>query len=225
MRASAERTPAENKQALLQYLIAFTGGYLGVYPVLFVAKSFASAQTANIVNMMVNLSDLDFFKVLLRVLGLLVFVSAVVLATYLPKHAKNIDIRKLAILVDALDAVVLILLPEETQPLLAVLPNYFAMALQWSCFPGAYGFVCATIFQTNNTKMVASAWTEVYLNHDDSYRLKLEFYGLNLLSYSAGVLSCSILAHITGRYASLFVFIPLSAAWLLHNHILTLTKQ
>lgn len=220
MRASAQRTRKENKQALLQYIIAFTGGYLGVYPVLFIAKAFASAQTANIVSAMVDLSNLDFFRLALRILGFLVYISAIILATYLPKHTDSIDLKKLSIAVDALDAVVLLLLPVETLPLVAMLPNYFAMALQWSCFPGAYGFVSATIFQTNNTKMMISAWTEVYLNHDDSFRLKLEFYGLNLLSYTLGVLCCAILAHMIGKYCSLGILPVLAAAYLLHCHIL-----
>ncbi len=219
MRASASRSALENKQALLHYTIAFVGGFLGVYPVLFIAKAFASAQTANIVSMMVDLSNLDFFKVALRVLGFLIYISAIILATWLPKHSTRTDLKKLAILVDMIDAVVLVLLPEETLPLLAMLPNYFAMAMQWSCFTGAYGFVSATIFQTNNTKMTVSAWTEVYLNHDDSFRLKFEFYGLNLLSYTAGVLCCAVLAHLVGKYASLVAFIPLIAAWMMHSHI------
>lgn len=209
MRASASQSKKENTKALLHYTIDFVGGFLGVYPVLFVAKTFASAQTANVVNMMVDLADLNLPKVLLRFFGFFVFSAGVVLATWLPKHIHHADLKKLAIYVDLLDCIILILLPEETIPLLAVLPNFFTMAFQWSCFPGVYGYNSATIFITNNTKQTVSAWTEVYLNHDDSFRLKFEFYGISLLCYAFGVFCCALCAHLAGKYASLFCFIPL----------------
>lgn len=198
----------DDQKALLHYLISFTGGFLGVYPVLYVAKSFASAQTVNQISALINLANGNIPDFLLRLFGLSVFLIPIIFTTII----KNRDYKTLAIVADILDVFILILLPESTPALLAVLPNFFAMAFQWCAYDGAYGFTAAPIFSTNNTRQFVSSFVEVYINKNKGYKLKMTFYGLTLLSFNSGVLLCAILAGRLKRYVSLVALIPLALA-------------
>lgn len=202
---------ADDRNALLHYLISFTGGFLGAYPVIYVAKSFASAQTVNQVSALINLADGNICSFLLRIMGLCIFLIPIIFTTII----KNRDYKTLAIIVDILDVFLLILLPEDTPALIAVLPNFFAMAFQWCAYDGAYGFTAAPIFSTNNTRQFVSSFVEVYINKNKGYKLKMIFYGLTLLSFNTGVLLCALLAKSLKRYVSLFALIPLLSALLI----------
>ena len=200
----------EDKEALLHYTIAFIGGYMGVYPVIYVAKAFASAQTANQISLLVALANGDIKQFILRTLGLIVYCLPIIYTTLTINKKK--DLKKIAIIVDIIDVFILWLLPDSVPALLALLPNFFAMSLHWCSFNGAYGFVAAPIFSTNNTRQWLSSVVEVYINKNKGFRQKMNFYGYTLLSFNVGVLLCALLSKALHRASILLTLMPLLVA-------------
>lgn len=204
-------TSAAKRDGALHYNMAFIGGFLGLYPILNFADWFGSAQTANMIYIVTALLGGSWAELGLRVLGLLIYLLAVVLATWIPKHTCW-DRRCLALAVDGIAAVIMVLIPKSITPLVGLYPTFFAMAFQWCSFSGAYGYTSATIFSTNNVRQFASALVEVFLNKDQSFRLKARFFGNTLLAFHLGVAACYLLWRFTGEYVSLFVVAPILTA-------------
>jgi len=105
-------------EALIHWNFALVGGFLGAYAILLHMGNFGSAQTGNIMEMAASLVSGEWYDVLLRFLALPLFGGGVVVS-YLLTHYTNINMRKLAILVDAAGLVASSLLP--LKPVLVVL--------------------------------------------------------------------------------------------------------
>ena len=202
----------EKQTERLHFIMAFIGGWLGVYALLHFANLFGSAQTSNLIAIVTCLLGGNFGEFALRLGGMALYMAAVALATWLPHHL-SADLRVVSLGIDGAAAVILGLFPAEIPPVLGLYPLFFAMAFQWCSFPGAHGFVSATIFSTNNLRQFTSAVTEVYLNHDPSYRLKARFFGLTLLSFHAGVAVSYLLWDAVGFQAAWLCLIPILAAF------------
>ena len=202
----------EDRQASrIHYNMALIGGFLGAYGVVS-RGNFPSAQTGNMISiltMAIGRKPLDF---LIHVGALVVYVAAIVLCTWLPKHAK-IRLPQLSLAVSSIAAVLVTMIPMNADPILSLYPLFFATAFQWCSFKGARGFTCATIFSTNNLRQFSSAAVEVWLNHDDSFLDKFKFFGGTLLSFHTGAAAAIFLTLAFEEKASLFCLLPLAAAW------------
>mgnify|MGYP000355729002 CR=1 FL=1 len=84
------------------------GGFLGAYAILLHMGNFGSAQTGNIMEMAASLVSGEWYDVLLRFLALPLFGGGVVVSYILTNHT-NINMRKLAIVVDAAGLVVILI--------------------------------------------------------------------------------------------------------------------
>ena len=222
----------EDRQASrIHYNMALIGGFLGAYGVVS-RGNFPSAQTGNMISILtmaiggglkllvnyilvgmesvgIGRKPLDF---LIHVGALVVYVAAIVLCTWLPKHAK-IRLPQLSLAVSSIAAVLMTMIPMNADPILSLYPLFFATAFQWCSFKGARGFTCATIFSTNNLRQFSSAAVEVWLNHDDSFLDKFKFFGGTLLSFHTGAAAAIFLTLAFEEKASLFCLLPLAAAW------------
>ena len=202
----------EDRQASrIHYNMALIGGFLGAYGVVS-RGNFPSAQTGNMISiltMAIGRKPLDF---LIHVGALVVYVAAIVLCTWLPKHAK-IRLPQLSLAVSSIAAVLMTMIPMNADPILSLYPLFFATAFQWCSFKGARGFTCATIFSTNNLRQFSSAAVEVWLNHDDSFLDKFRFFGGTLLSFHTRAAAAIFLTLAFEEKASLFCLLPLAAAW------------
>lgn len=202
----------EDRQASrIHYNMALIGGFLGAYGVVS-RGNFPSAQTGNMISiltMAIGRKPLDF---LIHVGALVIYVAAIVLCTWLPKHAK-IRLPQLSLAVSSIAAVLMTMIPMNADPILSLYPLFFATAFQWCSFKGARGFTCATIFSTNNLRQFSSAAVEVWLNHDDSFLDKFRFFGGTLLSFHTGAATAIFLTLAFEEKASLFCLLPLAAAW------------
>ena len=202
----------EDRQASrIHYNMALIGGFLGAYGVVS-RGNFPSAQTGNMISiltMAIGRKPLDF---LIHVGALVVYVAAIVLCTWLPKHAK-IRLPQLSLAVSSIATVLMTMIPMNADPILSLYPLFFATAFQWCNFKGARGFTCATIFSTNNLRQFSSAAVEVWLNHDDSFLDKFKFFGGTLLSFHTGAAAAIFLTLVFEEKASLFCLLPLAAAW------------
>ena len=202
------------KQERLHYLMSFNGGFLGVYAILNFCDLFGSAQTANMIYLVTDILGHNLAEFVLRAGGLLLYMCAVALAVWLPRHS-TVNLRLLSICFDGLAALVLGFLPKGISPVLGLYPLFFAMAFQWSCFSGATGFNSSTIFSTNNLKQFTMASAELVLNRNKSHLPKAKFYGKTLLSFHSGVAVSYLLWLSFGLHTSWLCLLPLAAAFAL----------
>ena len=113
----------EDRQASrIHYNMALIGGFLGAYGVVS-RGNFPSAQTGNMISiltMAIGRKPLDF---LIHVGALVVYVAAIVLCTWLPKHAK-IRLPQLSLAVSSIAAVLMTMIPMNADPILSLYPLF-----------------------------------------------------------------------------------------------------
>lgn len=195
-------------EPLLHYLMAFTGGFFGVYAIVTFCDLFGNAQTSNLIYFVTDLLGHNYQDAFLRLGGVFLFMCATALTVYLPKHSR-INLQITSIFIDMAAAVMVGLFPSDIRPVLALYPFFFATAFQWNSFKGAKGFNSSTLFSTNNLKQFTMAITEVFLNKDKTHTVKAKFFGCTLLSFHIGV-GCSYIARIgLGTKSIWLALIPL----------------
>ena len=89
-------------------------------------------------------------------------------------------------------------------------PIFFAMAVQWNSYPGAYGYVSSTIFSTNNLRQVAIALSEYAITHDPKQLHKAKFFGGTLLCFHLGVAVSIVTHHFFGIHSVWLCYVPLA---------------
>jgi len=191
MEKTAISTPSEKdrSQAHTHYAAAAVGGFLAVFPLLNIVGMLGSAQTTNLIHIVFDGLNKNWRGLELHLLGLLFFCLAVFLTTFLPKHSK-LNLKPLALLIDAFCAILMAFFPSDAEPIFYLYPTFFALTFHWCAFKGAYGFVCAPIFSTNNFRMFISALTDLYCNGNGESKIKAVCFGATLLSFHLGV-ACS----------------------------------
>lgn len=203
-----ETTKEENAKALLHYNMAFIGGFLGMYAVLARSGFLGSAQTANLIYIVIAIVGKNPLDLLLRVGAMALYSLAVAFTTALPHHFKNINLKLISIFVDLGAIAILGFIPKDANLVLGLYPIFFAMAFQWCSFTGAYGFTCSSIFSTNNLRQFSAAMTEIYINKDKSFKLKAKFYGITLVSFHIGALISCVLWQALGIKAVWLCALP-----------------
>ena len=133
-----QKVTKDNWEALIHWNFALVGGFLGAYAILLHMGNFGSAQTGNIMEMAASLVSGEWYDVLLRFLALPLFGGGVVVSYILTNHT-NINMRKLAIVVDAAGLVASSLLPLKPV-LVGLYPIFFCSAFQWGVYSSANGY-------------------------------------------------------------------------------------
>ena len=183
--------------AILHWNISLVGGFLGAYAILLHAGNFGSAQTGNLMEMGAELVSMEWFNVLLRLAALVLFGLGVASA-YLLTNFTKINMRKLALWVDAAALALASMLPLEPA-LVGIYPIFFASAFQWGVYSGADGFNSATIFMTNNFKQSV-------------LKRKAILYTYTVISFFLGVVLGAWAVGQFGIYSAYVGFLPLAAA-------------
>lgn len=163
------------------------GGFLGGYAILTRAGNLGSAQTANMIELVLHLAGRSYTDFALRIIGLILYASAFVFVTYLTKRT-NIFIQRYAILVDACGMMILSLIPADVDPIIGLLPLFFMMSTQWSVFHGIGEYNSSTIFSTNNLRQMTISLTEYCMEHELKKLKRAKFFGNSLVWYHVGVL-------------------------------------
>lgn len=184
----------------IHHMMALCGGMLGVYAIISRMGVFASAQTANLIDLMCDLLGKDPGEISLRVLALVFYIAAMAVFVILEKRT-SLNLEYGAILIDLAAVAAVGAIPETANPFIALYPIFFASSFQWCVFKGARGYVSATVFSTNNLKMTVTAFTEYLISgKNEAGRAKaLEkalFFGGTLLYFHVGVL----IGYITGLF-------------------------
>ena len=196
--------------AILHWNISLVGGFLGAYAILLHAGNFGSAQTGNLMEMGVELVSMEWFNVLLRLAALVLFGLGVASA-YLLTNFTKINMRKLALWVDAAALALASMLPLEPA-LVGIYPIFFASAFQWGVYSGADGFNSATIFMTNNFKQSVLGWLQYGLTKDKEFKRKAILYTYTVISFFLGVVLGAWAVGQFGIYSAYVGFLPLAAA-------------
>lgn len=143
----------------LHRILSFEGGFLGAYAVASRAGIFASAQTGNLMSAMECLYKGEGEALLFRIGFAVVFSGALVLSYILKVYAGK-DLRGCCMFTDAAALLIMSLIPETVNPIVAVYPLAFAASFQWGTFSGSDGYNSSTIFITNNLKQCVWGFTE-----------------------------------------------------------------
>ena len=198
---------------ILHWNLTLVGGFLGTYAILLHAGNFGSAQTGNIMEMAASLVAGEWYDVLLRFLALPLFGGGVVIS-YLLTNYTNINMRKLAIVVDAAGLVASSLLPLKPV-LVGLYPIFFCSAFQWGVYSSANGYNSATIFSSNNFKQAVLGWTQYFLTKDPEFKKKGILYTNTVLSFFIGACYGAVAVNAFAVRAAYLGFVPLATGWIL----------
>lgn len=213
------------KELFLHSNMCIIGGYLGAYALLCRCANFGSAQTNNMIQIFFNILGRNYIDFFLRILGLFLYVAAIVICVVLSKKT-SCDMQKYAITVDFVGMIVLCFIPASINPIVGVLPIFFIMATHWSVFHGVGEYNSSTIFSTNNLRQMTVGISEYFLTKEEKHLHKAKFYGNTLFWYHIGVIISFFACRELGIYASLLCIpFTLSAFCLTSVHFRKLFKH
>ena len=175
----------ENADLYRHLTFASVGGFFGAYAILCRSGILASAQTMNLLELVIDALYGRGFNVLEHFGAFAVYVIGTMLTVLLP-FKWGVNMRRLSPIITAAAAVGECFIPAETEVVLALYPIFFAMSVQWSSFRGARNFYSSTIFSTNNTKQASLALAEYMCTKNRDQLLRMGFFLSTLLCFHIG---------------------------------------
>lgn len=188
---------------------AVIGGYFAAYAILCRCGVIGSAQTMNLLELLISTLRGNAANVLLHAGSLFLYILGTMLTVLLP-HYFHIDMRRAVPVIDAAAAIAIGFFPADMPVLLALYPVFFAMSIQWSTFSGARGFVSSTIFSTHNTKQASLAFASFLCDRDKRHFLKIRFYLCTILCFHIGAAAAYFATRLLSIQAS-FCILPFTA--------------
>lgn len=167
------------------YTMSFIGGGIGGFALLRTGV-LGSAQTSNLAEMTLNLLGGDFYHVSLRIVAMLLYGLGVALTRIIPKRT-HMNIKTVSAVLNVPCLLIMGLLPQSVNGVIALWPVFFMAALQWNSFPGGRGFVSSCVFSTNNYRQVVIGLTDYALTREQKSLDRAFFFTGTLLSFHLGV--------------------------------------
>lgn len=164
---------------------ACVGGFFGAYAIMCRGGVMGSAQTMNLLELVIDALYGRGFNVLEHFGAFAVYVIGTMLTIVLP-FKWGVNMRRLSPIITAAAAVGECFIPAETEVVVALYPIFFAMSVQWSSFRGARSFYSSTIFSTNNTKQASLALAEYLCTKNKDQLLRMGFFLSTLLCFHIG---------------------------------------
>lgn len=195
----------------LHFSLSLTGGFMGAYSLINRTGIFGSAQTSNLIHSVMDLLARNWIGLLFRLAALFLFVMAIMAAALLPRFCK-VNLRLGCILLELLVVIALGIFPEDMNPMTALYPVFFIMALQWCVFGNVKGHVCSTIFSTNNLKQFVTSLCEYCCDKNKEQLEKAKIYGGILLFYHLGVAAAFLASIPLGIHSVWICLFPLCAS-------------
>lgn len=171
---------------LLHHNMALVGGFLGGYAILLHSDFLGNAQTSNLIFIVMQFLDGNFFEMMLRIGAAMLYIFATIMYVFI-KNKTNIRVKRLSILIDTVCIVILSFIPENVNVVLALYPIFFAMSFQWNSFPGSEGYTSSTIFSTNNLRQASLSFGEFLCDKDEKHLHKMFFFLGSLAGFHLGV--------------------------------------
>ena len=198
----------ENKSDFyIHSMMCLIGGFMGGYAILNRCANLGSAQTSNLIYVVLCFLGHNIRDLLIRILGIILYFSAIEIYVYL-SHKTKINVKRYSIFVIIIGSILLTFVPATSDPIIGLLPIFFIMATQWSAFHGANGYNSSTIFSTNNLRQASLALGEYICTKDKAHIKKAKFFGNSLLWYHLGVAFSFFACKYFNIQASLFCIIP-----------------
>lgn len=195
----------KNRDLILHSMMCSIGGFMGGYAVL-CRGNLGSAQTINMVDIVLNIVGKNKEELLLRVIGLFLYIMGIELVVILSKKTK-INMQRYSIVVDMAGFLILAMIPEQVNKVAGILPIFFILSTQWSVFHGERGYNSATVFSTNNLRQTLLALNEYAFTRDRKQLNKALYYINTLFWFHITVAISYFVVKYFGVYASLFGFI------------------
>ncbi len=164
---------------------ACVGGFFGAYAIMSRGGVMGSAQTVNLLELVIDALYGRGFNVLEHLGAFLLYAAATMLTVLLP-FWWSVNVRRLSPIITAAAAMAECFIPAETEIVIALYPIFFAMAFQWSSFRGARNFYSSTIFSTNNTKQASLALAEYLCTKNREQLMRMGFFLSTLLCFHIG---------------------------------------
>lgn len=180
----------EKTATAAHHAMAVVGGFFGVYALLTRSETFGSSETSNLIYLTISGLNGSVHSFFIRLGATLCYIAGIVFATLIPKYLKKTDFRLISIFIDAAACLLLAIIPEGTEPVLALYPMFFATAVQWLAFTQAAGFNSATIFSTNNLRQCFAGLAEYAHSREAKHLKRFRFYGGTLICFHIGVIYC-----------------------------------
>lgn len=171
---------------ILHYNMALFGGFLACYAVMLRADFLGNAQTSNLLYLVVALVGKDFNQFILRLFAVILYVFAAVFYVFIKKKT-NYNVKYISIIINFFALIVLSVIPQEINNIVALYPIFFAMSFQWNAFPGEYGYASSTIFSTNNIRQVSVSFAEYFIDKDKKMLHKALFFLGTIVFFHIGI--------------------------------------
>ena len=194
-----------NRDLILRSLMCRIGGFMGGYAVL-CRGNLGSAQTINMVDIVLDIVGKNKNEFLLRVTGLFLYIMGIELVVLLSKKTK-INLQRYSIFIDMAGFLVLAMIPEHVNKVAGLLPIFFILSTQWSVFHGVRGYNSATVFSTNNLRQLLLALNEYAFNRERKQLNNVLYYINTLFWFHINIALSYYAVKSFSIYASLFGFI------------------
>lgn len=195
----------KNRDLILHSMMCSIGGFMGGYAVL-CRGNLGSAQTINMIDIVLNIVGKNKEELLLRFIGLFLYIMGIELVVIFSKKTK-INMQRYSIAVDMAGFLILAMIPEQVNKVAGILPMFFMLSTQWSVFHGERGYNSATVFSTNNLRQTLLALNEYAFGRDKKQLNKALYYINTLFWFHINVAISYFAVKYFGVYASLFGFI------------------
>jgi len=174
------------------YIMAFIGGSMAGFATLRTGV-LGSAQTSNLAELAIAIVGGDLYHITLRVIAMILYAFGVAIPRIIIKRT-SLNVKTVSVIVDIAGIILLGFMPEHLNAVVALWPIFFIMSFQWNSFPGARGFVSASIFSTNNFRQAVTGLTDYILDKNAESVDRALFFTGTLVSFHLGVmLSCILI--------------------------------
>lgn len=194
-------------ERLLHYAMAFSGGCFGVYAMLEYSNILGSAQTVNMITLTENILEADLLHTALRAGNIFIYIAGIIAALLLGRYRPKIR-RTVSLVTDGIAVLVMIFMPGDLQPLLALYPLAFAVSLQWCSFSEIETYSSSTIFSTNNLRQFITHGFNFLTTHSRSELSAAMLYMFTLLFFHAGVAAVFVMWHFSA-HKSILAAVPM----------------
>ena len=177
-----------HKRALLHVNLAFIGGLTGAYAILVRGGNFGAAQTMNLIEMVLNFTEMNLTDAFLRLAIFILYGLAIIAAFLIGEHFASVK-SYIALAVEAVCIWIAGIIPTSVNPLIALFPVFILNAYQWQAFTTPECYNSSTIFSTNNYKQTLLAWTRYHMTHDLAQKKRALLFTNTLIlfqKYSSG---------------------------------------
>ena len=171
-----------HKRALLHVNLAFIGGLTGAYAILVRGGNFGAAQTMNLIEMVLNFTEMNLTDAFLRLAIFILYGLAIIAAFLIGEHFASVK-SYIALAVEAVCIWIAGIIPTSVNPLIALFPVF-----------------------------ILNAWTRYHMTHDLAQKKRALLFTNTLILFHLGVLVGYFAVEYLGAHGIWVAFVPLVTA-------------